>query len=93
VADCVVGIDLSGVSGGTHGRTVLACLVIETPLRVSDRLIVPRGAEGDRILLDWIEQRRPAGRRDHSRRDENPASSDLGASNSPYGPACAGSEG
>lgn len=59
MADCVVGIDLSGVSGGTHGRTLLACLVIETPLRVFDRLIVPRGAKGDRILLEWIEERKP----------------------------------
>ncbi len=57
--DCVVGIDLSGVSGGTYGRTALACIALETPLRVSDQLIVPRGTKGDRILLEWIGARKP----------------------------------
>jgi predicted nuclease with RNAse H fold len=57
--DCVVGIDLSGVSGGTRGRTAAACIALETPLRLADRLIVPRGAKGDRILLEWTDQRKP----------------------------------
>ena len=59
MADCVAGIDLSGVSGGTHGRTALACIALETPLRLVGQFIVPRGTKGDRIFLAWIEERQP----------------------------------
>jgi predicted nuclease with RNAse H fold len=57
--DCVVGIDLSGISGGTHGRTAMACVALEDPLRVAGQCVVPRGMKGDRLMLAWIEERRP----------------------------------
>lgn len=57
--DSVVGIDLSGLTYGAKGRTVAAHLYLETPLRLGEPLVVPRRIKGDRILVDWIEERRP----------------------------------
>lgn len=57
--DSVVGIDLSGLTSGARGRTVAAQLLLETPLRRGDRFIAPRGLVGDRLLVEWIDERRP----------------------------------
>jgi len=57
--DSVVGIDLSGLTSGARGHTVAAELFLETPLRLGERFIAPRLLRGDRLLVDWIEERRP----------------------------------
>ena len=57
--DSVVGIDLSGLTSGARGHTAAAELLLETPLRLRERFIAPRGLRGDRLLLDWIDARRP----------------------------------
>ena len=57
--DSVVGIDLSGLTYGARGRTVAAHLYLEMPLRLGEPLVVPRQLKGDRILVEWIEKRRP----------------------------------
>jgi len=57
--DSVVGIDLSGLTSGARGHTVAAELFVETPLRLGERFIAPRGLRGDRLLVEWIEGRRP----------------------------------
>lgn len=58
--DTVVGIDLSGLSSGTKGRTVAAHLSIEHPRRLIEApFVVPRGQRGDVQLIDWIEARSP----------------------------------
>jgi predicted nuclease with RNAse H fold len=57
--DSVIGIDLSGLTSGARGQTVAAQLFLETPLRLGERLVVPRKLKGDRILIDWIIERMP----------------------------------
>jgi predicted nuclease with RNAse H fold len=59
LVDSVVGIDLSGVTTATKGRTVAAEIRLTDPLTLVDRLLVPRRARGDRILLDWMATKRP----------------------------------
>jgi predicted nuclease with RNAse H fold len=57
--DSVVGIDLSGLTYGAKGRTVAAHLLLDDPLLLGECLIVPRRLRGDRLLVEWIEERRP----------------------------------
>jgi len=57
--DSVVGIDLSGLTSGARGHTVAAELFLEIPLRLGERFIAPRGLRGDRLLVDWLDARRP----------------------------------
>lgn len=57
--DTVVGIDLSGLTSGARGHTVAAHLILGLPLQVGDLYTVPRQLKGDRLLIDWIEERRP----------------------------------
>ena len=57
--DSVVGIDLSGLSGSTKGRTVAAQIALEERLRLLDIVAIRRGIRGDRDLVDWIDERRP----------------------------------
>ena len=57
--DSVVGIDLSGLSGSTKGRTVAAQIALEERPCVLDIVTIQRGIRGDRNLVDWIDERRP----------------------------------
>lgn len=57
--DSVIGIDLSGLTSGARGRTVAVHLFLETPLRLGERFVAPRRLRGDRILVEWIDERRP----------------------------------
>ena len=57
--DSVVGIDLSGLTSGARGHTVAAELFLEMPPRLGERFIAPRGLRGDRLLIQWIDARRP----------------------------------
>ena len=57
--DSVVGVDLSGLTSGARGHTVAAELFLETPLRLGERFIAPRGVRGDQLLGEWIDERRP----------------------------------
>jgi predicted nuclease with RNAse H fold len=57
--DSVVGVDLSGLSGSTKGRTIGAQIALEERLRVLDTVTIRRGIRGDRDLVDWIDERRP----------------------------------
>lgn len=57
--DSVIGIDLSGLSRGTKGRTALAQLSIEDPPRVLDVRVLERGKQTDAELLEWVAARSP----------------------------------
>ena len=57
--DSVVGVDLSGISGSTKGRTVAAQIALEERPRLLDIVTIRRGIKGDRDLVDWIDERRP----------------------------------
>lgn len=58
-ARSVVGVDLSGLSGSTRGRTWAAELALGQPPRLVSSVRIGRGVAGDRELLDWIVERRP----------------------------------
>lgn len=58
--DSVIGIDLSGLTAGARGRTAAVEIVLSgASLRLGERFVVPRGRRGDRLLVEWIEARRP----------------------------------
>jgi predicted nuclease with RNAse H fold len=56
----VIGVDLSGLSGRTRGRTWAAQLTLDRPPRLIGTLRVGRGVAGDRELVDWISGRMPS---------------------------------
>lgn len=57
--DSVIGIDLSGLSRGTKGRTALAQLSVTDPPQLLDLHLLPRGERTDVELLTWVDKRRP----------------------------------
>ncbi len=57
--DSVVGIDLSGVSRATKGRTAAAQLSLDDPAQLLEVHPFPYERHPDRTLLDWIIERRP----------------------------------
>lgn len=50
----VVGIDLSGVSRATKGRTVGARLVLRPEPELDDLRTFPPGVSSDRSIVDWV---------------------------------------
>lgn len=54
-----MGIDLSGISRSTRGRTVAAQLVVANPPRLLELLTVTSGLAGDRELVTWVVERHP----------------------------------
>jgi predicted nuclease with RNAse H fold len=57
--DSVIGIDLSGMSRGTKGRTALAQLSVADPPQLLDLHLLRRGERTDVELLAWVDKRRP----------------------------------
>ena len=57
--DSVIGIDLSGLSRGTKGRTALAQLSVTDPPQLLDLHLLRRGERTDVELLEWVDERRP----------------------------------
>lgn len=57
--DSVIGVDLSGLSRATKGRTVAAHIALEDPLRLVELVTIRPGLRGDVDLLDWIRDREP----------------------------------
>lgn len=57
--DSVIGIDLSGLSRATKGRTVAAHVALENPLRLVELVTIRPGIRGDADLLGWIRDREP----------------------------------
>lgn len=58
--DSVIGIDLSGLSRATKGRTVAAHVALESPPRLIELRRIRPGQRGDVDLLDWIASRDPS---------------------------------
>jgi predicted nuclease with RNAse H fold len=58
-ARSVVGVDLSGLSGSTRGRTWAAELALGQAPRLVNSVRIGRGVAGDLELVDWIVERRP----------------------------------
>jgi predicted nuclease with RNAse H fold len=57
--ESVVGIDLSGLSRGTKGRTALAQLSVSDPPRLLDMHVLERGKHTDVELLEWVTHKSP----------------------------------
>lgn len=57
--DSVIGIDLSGLSRGTKGRTALAQLSLSDPPQLLDLHLLRRGERTDLELLAWVDNRPP----------------------------------
>jgi predicted nuclease with RNAse H fold len=55
----VVGVDLSGLSGSTRGRTWAAELALGRPTQLVSTVRIGRGVAGDRELVEWITSRQP----------------------------------
>lgn len=55
----VIGIDPSGLSRSTKGRTVAAEIALEDPLRLLELRTIRPGKRGDADLVEWILDRRP----------------------------------
>ena len=58
--DSVIGIDLSGLSRATKGRTVAAQVALEDPLRLVELIRIRPGVRGDFDLLAWIRDSSPS---------------------------------
>lgn len=57
--DCVVGIDLSGISRSAAGRTVAAEVALEEPLRLVALYPIDRELAGDLQIVELVADRRP----------------------------------